>query len=488
MIGKRLPRPRLVRIRRGIVAASLVLLTGCASGPAYEPPRVDLPADWKSGWRPARPADALPRGEWWRVFRDSELDRLEAIALTDNQSLRIAVARLAQARALTALSRAGQGPTVEATVRATRQRTSANRPGTTSNATLVSTVQNDFIPGLAVSYEADLFGRLGHERDAASASEEQAQADVGNARLLLTAEVAATYFLLRAVDVELAVIRENIALQLRAVELLTARRTDGLASGFELAQQEAQLEATRTQLELLQRSRSQFENALATLLGVPASRFALAPQALVASVPPLPVHLPAEAIERRPDVAGAERAVAAANAQVGVASAGFFPTLRLAAAGGWESRTLENLFTTPSLVWSLGATAAVSLIDGGRNRARVALSSAGHDAATAAYRQTVLRALQEVEDALSGLSALERAATDSRSAVEHSQRVLDIASDRHRSGISSYLEVITAQQSHLANRRVASQIHGQQLLASVFLVKALGGGWEPLPAHQAFVQ
>lgn len=484
----RIPGPLLARGRRAIVAAGLALLAGCASGPAYERPRVELPVDWKSAWRPARPADALPRGEWWRVFRDSELDRLEASALRDNQSLRIAVARLAQARALTALSRAGQAPAVDATVRATRQRTSANRPGATTDAALVSTVQNDFAPGLAVSYEADLFGRLGRELEAASANEEQAQADVSNARLLLTAEVAATYFLLRAVDIELAVIRENIALQLRAVELLTARRTDGLASGFELAQQQAQLEATRTQLELLQRSRSQFENTLATLIGVPASSFALVPQALVASVPALPVQLPAAAIERRPDVAGAERAVAAANAQIGVASAGFFPTLRLAAGGGWESRTLENLFTTPSLVWALGATAAVNLIDGGRNRARVEFSSAGHEAATAAYRQTVLRALQEVEDALSGLSALERAATDIQGAVDHSQRVLDIASDRHRSGISSYLEVITAQQSHLANRRVASQIHGQQLLASVFLVKALGGGWDQPPAHQPPVQ
>lgn len=463
-------------------------LAACSVAPPYETPALEVPSAWQSSWHPANPRDHVDKDAWWTAFKDAELDRLELRALDANQSLRIAAARVQQASALVQASRSGLFPSVDAIARATRQRTSAHRPGNSYDAQLSSTVQNDFVPGFVVSYELDLFGRVRSDVEASRAIEAQTQADLSNARLLLTADVAATYFSLRAADAEIEVVEQNIALQMRAVELLGIRHDDGASSGFEVAQQQAQLDATKTQLDLLRRARAQVEHALAVLIGTPASSFGLAPAprtAALVTLPAVPPGLPSEVIERRPDVAGAERAVMAANAQIGVARAGFFPSLRLTGNSGWESREIESLFNTPSLVWSLGASLAQTVFDAGRTGARVDAAKANHAAASAAYRQTVLQAFQEVEDGLSALEALASAAADAQAAVVGSQRVLDIADERYRGGLSSYLEVITAQQSLLANRRLAVQILGQQQVTTSFLVKALGGGWNDAPIAAA---
>jgi NodT family efflux transporter outer membrane factor (OMF) lipoprotein len=471
-------------VAAGAVATAVLLgLTGCATtGPAES--NAGLPAAavaaWQSPvpWQPAQPADHLDKGAWWTVFGDAQLDHLQAQALDASPTLAAVAARVRQAQAGTLLARSAWWPRVDASLRSTRQETSANRPAATYGGQAVSTVQNDNVLSLAASYEPDLFGRVSNDVASARASEQQARADLANARLVLSADLAASYFVLRQADAEIDVVRQSIELQTRAVQLLQARRDGGAASGLDVAQQQAQLDATRTQLELLLRQRPQLEHALATLTGQPATTFKLASQpAWAVEPPPLPLAMPSEILQRRPDVASAERAVAAANAQIGVARAAYFPSIVLGASGGWESRDIEALFNGPSLIWSLGASVAQNLFDGGRNDARLEQARAQHDATTAAYRLAVLRALQEVEDGLSGLSALSRAAQSALAASRSAQRALDIAQSRHAGGLATYLDVVTAQQNLLNSRRQSVQIGAQQLAATAYLAKALGGGW-----------
>jgi NodT family efflux transporter outer membrane factor (OMF) lipoprotein len=273
-------------------------------------------------------------------------------------------------------------------------------------------------------------------------------------------------------------VREGIALQEKALQFITARHDLGVASGLDLAQQQALLDANRTQLELLQNQRAQFEHALATLSGTPAPQFALAP-AIVASAPPaLPVGLPSDVLQRRPDVASAERAMAAANANIGVARAAYFPTILLQPGGGWDSNQLGKLFNAPSILWSLGASLTQTVFDAGKTGATVRMAQDSYTAAVANYRQSVLVALQEVEDGMSGQALLGRAANQAEASVHSAQRVLDLANDRYTGGLDTYLDVITAQQTLLADQRQVVQIHGQQMMTSVYLVKALGGGWQ----------
>jgi multidrug efflux system outer membrane protein len=366
-----------------------------------------------------------------------------------------------------------------------RAEISANRPLTNYSAPNFSTTQNDFIPQLQASYEADLAGRVRRSLEGARASSEQSAADFRNARLLLTADVATAYFNLRSVDVELDVVQRAIALQRRALGLASDRHQLGAASGIDLAQQQALLDSTLTQVDVLRRQRAQFEHALASLIGQPAPSFSLASSVHAMKPPAIPVGLPSDLLERRPDIAGAERAMAAANAQVGLAAAAFYPSLTLGANYGADSRNLASLFDAPSIVWSLGASLAAPLFDGGRLRANQEAASAGYDASVASYRRTVLTAMQEVEDGLIGGAALERAHAQAGVAIASAGRVLDLATTRYEGGVSTYLDVITAQQSLLNAERQAAQLQGQRMLLSVFLVKALGGGMSDLPAQAA---
>jgi NodT family efflux transporter outer membrane factor (OMF) lipoprotein len=333
-----------------------------------------------------------------------------------------------------------------------------------------------------VGYELDLFGRVRREVEGARASAQQAEADFQNTRLVLMAALVTNYFSLRETDAEIDVVRRSLDLQRDALSFVSSRHDLGFATGLDLAQQQALLDASATQLELLQNQRAQFEHAIATLIGTPAPSFSLAPDATAPPLPALPLGLPSDLLQRRPDVASAERAMAAANARIGVARAAYFPSINLAPglgvpSVGWESNALASLFTAPSQLWSIGLSASQTLFDAGKTRANVRFADADYTAAVAMYRQTVLTAMEEVENGITGLGWLERAELQANASVRSAQRAFDIATERYKGGVDTYLDVITAQQTLLTNQRQAVQIQGQQFSTAVFLVKALGGGW-----------
>lgn len=466
---------------RALAIAVTALLAGCAVGPAYERPPVEMPAQWKldAPWTVARPDDAAARGPWWKRFGDPQLDALQEQALAASPTLQAATARLDQAHAAVDLSTAGLFPQVSLAARAARQRTSANRPLSNYATPNFSTVQSDFMLSFNVAYEADLWGRVRGTVEAARASAQQTEADWQNVRLVLTTDLAAAYFNLRELDVELDVLARSIELQRKALELATARHDLGATSGLDVAQQQALLDSTLTQVDVVKRQRDQFEHAIAALVGRPAPSFAIAPLVLAErAAPALPVGVPSDILQRRPDVASAERAMATANAQIGVARAAYFPSVMLAPAIGEESRVLASLFDAPSLMWSLGVSVLQPVFDAGRTDANVRIARAGYQLAVANYKRAVLTAMQEVEDGVTGSAALDRAVAQARRAVASAQKVLQIAEDRYEGGATSFFDVIIAQQSLLSAQRQLAQLTGQRMLVAVFLVKALGGDWD----------
>ena len=468
--------------------AVALALTACAVGPDYQRPAADVPPAWttEQPWRTATPADTATPANWWEIFGDARLNALEADVIAHNLSLQVATERLTQARAQASVASAALFPTLNANAGALRDRSSTNRPRANYAVPNSSTVQNDLTASFGVRYELDLFGGVRRQVEAARADAEQARSDLANARLVLTAETAADYFTVCALDAEIDVVRQNIAAERRALDFVSARHDMGVASGLDLAQQQSQLDTTITQIDLLRVQRAQFEHALATLSGTPAPAFAVAPQLVSLNVPPIPVGLPSDLLERRPDVASAERAVAAANARIGVARAAYFPSVPLLGNYGVESNTAASLFNAASNLWSLGVSATQPLFDAGRISANVDFAKAGYRATVAQYRLSVLTALQEVEDGMTGIGNLERASAEAGAAVTSAQRVVDLANDRYTGGLATYLDVVTAQQALLANQRQQAQIRGQQMLVAVYLVKALGGGWlagmQPLAA------
>ena len=314
--------------------------------------------------------------------------------------------------------------------------------------------------------------------EAANASLQGSAADLENVRLVLTAELAADYFNLRESDREAGVVRQSVDIQQKGLDLVNRRHDGGVASGLEVAQQAALLDATATQLQLVLQQRAQFEHAIAVLTGKAGSSFNVAEAPFNAVPPAIPAGLPSEILERRPDVATSERQMAFENAQVGIAMTAFYPHITLSGSGGWESQNIATLLNAPSAMWSLGGDVLQPIFNGGRNRANLALSRATYDESVANYRQSVLVAFQQVEDGLSGLALLDQAAKTQRAAVADSRRALDIANDRYVGGLTTYLDVITAQSTLLSNERLATQLLGQQMVTSVFLVKALGGSWD----------
>jgi NodT family efflux transporter outer membrane factor (OMF) lipoprotein len=456
------------------------LLAACMAGPDYRRPDVEVPAAWalEPGWRPAAPADGADKGPWWRAFGDPQLDELEARAMAGNPTLVVAAARLAQARAIVTTQSAGLFPQVGLGANALRTRISANRPLAVYDTQNFSTVQNDFILRATVSYELDLAGRVRRTIEGARASEEQATADLANTRLVVSAELASDWYALVMTDVSLDAIERAVVLQRRALDFVGARHEGGAASGLDLAQQQALLDNTLTQVDVTRQQRAQFEHAIATLVGVPAPAFSIPPSARPLQPPTIPLGVPSDLLQRRPDVASAERAMAAANAQIGVAAAAFYPSVTLAPGYfGVESRTLSMLFDAPSVIWGLGASAAQTLFDAGRTQAGVDAARAGYDAAVASYKLTVLAAMQEVEDGITGVAALDRATVQAQRAVDSAHHVLDMSQARYEGGASTYLDVITAQQAVLNGELQAAQLAGQRQLAATALVKALGGDW-----------
>jgi len=458
-----------------------VLLAACVAGPDYRKPELPLPVTWKVGapWRESRPDDAAPKGPWWQRLGDPQLDALMQQALASNATLELAQARLAQSRAVLAATSAAVLPQLGLGARAARQETSANRPLSNYASPNFSTVQNDLVLAMSVSYEFDLAGRVQRSVEGASASLEQSAADLENVRLLVTADLATAYFNLRALDVELDVLERAIALLGRALELVKARYDLGAATGLDVAQQQALLDTNRVQVDVLERQRGQFEHAIATLVGLAAPGFTLPRDIRELTPPAVPLGVPSDVLERRPDIASAERAMAAANAQIGVASAAFYPSVTLSPALlGVESRSLSTLFDAPSVLWAVGLSATQVLFDNGRLKANADFARAGHAAAMANYRRVVLIAMQEAEDGITGLAALERASAQARTAVATTRRVLEMATARYEGGASGYLDVITAQQALLNNARQVAQLDGQRMLTTVFLIKALGGDWQ----------
>ena len=472
--------PLATRLRAVLAAVGAGTLAACTAGPDYRRPDVELPTAWalEAPWRTATPADLDAKGPWWERFSDPVLADLERRAVGSSPTLDIAAARLAQARASLDVASASRWPQITIGARVTRARTSANRPLSSYLSPNFATVQNDFVATFSASYELDLAGRVQRSIEGAQASAEQSAADLENTRLVLAADLATAYFNLREADIELDVLARSIALQRRALELIGARHDLGAASGLEVAQQQAVLDTTLAQVDPLKRQRSAFEHAIATLVGTPAPGFSIAADLRDVSLPAVPLGVPSDVLERRPDVASAERAMAAANAQIGVATAAFYPSITLGPTTGGESRELSRLFDAPSIVWSAGASLVQPLFDGGRIVANVAFTRAAYDATVATYRRTVLTAMQEVEDGISGVARLESATQQAQTAVASARRVLDLATARYEGGASAYLDVVAAQQSLVTSERLAAQLRGQRLLASVFLVRALGGDWQ----------
>ncbi len=475
------------------VLAWLAFAAGCTVGPRYSRPAATVPAPdaWKTQppWEQAAPKDALPKGAWWQVFHDPALDAYEQQLLQANQSLAAARDHLEQARALARVATADMFPQLTADPSAIRERGSANRPLNGQAATTVNPVtgkaqpvtaytQNVFTVPFELSYEVDLFGRVRHNVEAANASLQSTAADLQNVQLVLTAELAADYFTLRELDAEWQVVQESVGYQRKGLDLVNHRHDGGIASGLEVAQQSALLDSTLSQLALVQQSRAQYEHAIAVLVGQSASSLNVPVEPLRGTPPPVPLGVPSDVLERRPDISTAERMMAYQNAQVGIARAAFYPHITLSGSGGWQSRDLEPLFNAPSLFWSLGADALQPIFEGGRNRANLAAARAAYDQSVANYRQSVLTAFQQVEDGISNLSTLSQALATQGAAVEDARRALEIANNRYIGGVTSYLDVITAQTTLLTSQRLQTQLLGQQMVSSVYLVKALGGGWD----------
>jgi NodT family efflux transporter outer membrane factor (OMF) lipoprotein len=470
--------------RRALTAiasvAGVTLLAACTVGPDYQRPQAEVPPTWRtdSYWRVAAPSHAPISPDWWSAFGDPMLATLETQALAQNQTLVAASAHYEQARATLANTSAQRVPEVDFGATASRFRISQNRPLTNYATPTQSTVQNSVQLGPTINYDTDLFGRIRREVEGATASAEQSADDLANARLVLTTDLATDYFSLRELDAEIDVLNQSVKLQQKALDYVTSEHDLGSVSGLEVLQQKSLLDSTQVQAQLLLNQRAQFEHAIAALVGVPAPQFAIEPKVLDAKAPAIPLGVPSDVLQRRPDIASAERAMAAANAQIGVAKAAFFPSLTLTPGIGWESTQFASLLSAPTLMWTLGATVGQVLFDGGRRAANVKFASEGYQATEATYRQTVLDAFQQVQDGITGLSVLDGAAKQSHEAVGDAQRLLSLATDRYSGGLVAYLDVITAQQSLLNSERQDVQIHGQQMTLSVALVKALGGGWE----------
>jgi NodT family efflux transporter outer membrane factor (OMF) lipoprotein len=414
------------------------------------------------------------------------LDSYEQQLLQANQSLVAARDRLSQARSLARVATADFFPQVVADPSAVRERGSGNRPLNGASQIITANgaqpvrpyTQSVYTIPFSLSYEADLFGSVRRHVEAANASLQSTAADLGNVQLVLTAELAADYFTLRELDAEYQVVEESVTLQRKALDLLNQRHEGGIASGLEVAQQATLLDSTISQAALVQQSRAQYEHAIAVLVGQPASNFTVPVAPLKTNPPAVPLGVPSDVLERRPDIATFERDVAFANAQVGLAKAAFYPHITLSASGGLQSTALSSLFNAPSLFWSLGADALQPVVQGGRNRANLAAAQAAYDEAVANYRETVLTAFQQVEDGISNLSNLSQALSTQAAAVDDARRALEIANNRYVGGVTNYLDVITAQTTLLSNQRLETQLLGQQLVSTVYLVKALGGGWD----------
>ena len=444
--------------RRAIFALIACALAGCSLAPAYKTPVVDIPDSYKEAgpWQPAAPADQHERGDWWRDYGDATLDDLEARIDSANPDLAAALDRYAQSRAYAAETRAGLFPQVDAAAGATHNRQSDNRP-------LRSASQPD-------EYKDNLVA-------AGEATAQASAADLASVRLSLHAELANDYIALRGLDAQAKLLDDTVAAYAKALALTQNRFRGGAASGLDVARAQTQLDSARAQTTDVQARRALLEHAIASLVGTPASKFSLSPQVVDLSAPNVPAGIPSTLLERRPDIAAAERRAAAANANVGIARAAFFPSITLTAVGGYENTGGADWLSAPNSFWSIGPRAFLTLFDAGRREARVEQARAALDEAGDRYRATALAAFQQVEDNLALMHLLGEEAKSEDAAVASAQRTLNLALDRYRNGAVSYLEVVESQTAALQAQRTSLGLRDRQLQASVGLIRALGGGW-----------
>jgi len=471
------------------VLLALGFLAGCSLAPKLEQPEVDVPAQYKAlgpdeprgEWQPAQPADAVPRGEWWKVFNDPTLDELESQAIAANQTLKIAAARLAQSRAVVGVVNAERYPRVDAGFGPSRIKQTGVSLGLPQGTDIPPyTVWRG---QLTASWEVDLFGRISDSVAAARSDADAAAALYGATMLAVQADVAQAYFGLRQTDDELRVLRDTVTSRQETLRLVQRRFDAGDISELDLAQAKTELGLAQTQVFGLERQRAQLENGLAVLLGKAPASFSLASAPLPTALPSVPPGLPSTLLERRPDVAAASRTMAASNARIGVAKAAFFPVLRITGLAGYESNDLSELFQWSSRTWALGPIAgtilSMPIFDGGRNQANLDRSYAVLEESVGAYRQTVLGAFAEVEDNLVALRTLAGQAEATRESVESATRALRIAETRYKAGATSYLQVVDGQRTLLVVQRLDVQIRGARAASTVALIRALGGGWDP---------
>ncbi|HET6180366.1 MAG TPA: efflux transporter outer membrane subunit [Candidatus Sulfotelmatobacter sp.] len=461
-----------------VLLAGASLLTGCSVGPKYRTPSLPTPPAYKEvgNWKTAQPNDNNLGGNWWEIFQDSQLNALEQQINVSNQNLKAAFAQYQQSRAALRYVRADYYPTVTASPSLTRERISGNRPPVSS--AFDGRTFNDFVFPLNLSYQVNAWGRVSRNVESFREQAQASAADLAIVNLSMHAALAVDYFAARTLDAEEKLLQDTVAQYQQAFQLNEDRYEGGLASEVEVEQARTILETTRAQMVDVGVARAQFEHGVAVLVGKAPADFTLPPLPLTVPPPPIPVGIPSELLERRPDIAAAERRVASANAQVGLAKTAYYPLVNILGTGGFESGSITTLFQGPSALWSVGASAAMTVFDVGRRRAFNDEAKSAYDSTVAAYRETVLSSFQQVEDNLAALRILEQEAGVQATAVEAAQRSLDLSNTRYEGGVTSYLEVITAQNQALSDEVTAVNILGRRMASAVLLVEALGGGWD----------
>jgi NodT family efflux transporter outer membrane factor (OMF) lipoprotein len=474
---------------RGFVVLAAFAAASCAVGPNYHRPSAPVTPAFKEpppeGWKHAEPIDAIPRGAWWEIYCIPELNGLEAHVSVSNQNVLAAVAQYQQARDQVRIARSALFPTVTTVPSAVVTRgNSAARSG--SGAVFSGSQQSgsganvSYTLPVDLSYQADVWGSIRRSVRGASDTAQASEADLENVRLMNQAQLAQIYFEMRGLDGDAALLQTTLQLYEQSLQLTKDRMQAGIVSGADVAQAQAQYDSTRAQWIDVGVARAQFEHAIAVLTGRPPSEVSIPPSPLTMPPPPIPVGVPSELLERRPDISGAERRMAAANEQIGIAQAAYFPTVTLSAVGGFASTSLASLLTWPSRFWAVAPSLAETLFDAGKRHAQVDLERAAFDQTVAVYRQTVLTTFQQLEDQLAALRILEQEAEAEAAAVKAAQDALDIANEQYRAGTIDYLAVIITESTLLTAQRTALDILTRRLTASVLLIEALGGGWTGL--------
>jgi NodT family efflux transporter outer membrane factor (OMF) lipoprotein len=475
-------------LANAIIAGMLIIFTACAVGPDYVRPKAETPTAYKEAaeWKVAQPQDAVVRGAWWKIFHDPQLDALEEQVNISNQNVAAAEAQFRQARALVQAARAGYFPNVAIGASATRSLTSSNTPSVLGSAVGTTNQVSDLLLTGTASWEPDIWGKVRRSVEASQAGAQASAADLESMRLSTQGTLAQSYFQLCDLDAQKKFLDATVAAYQKSLDLTKMRYASGVSSRADVLQAETQLKTTQAQAIDVGVQRAQLEHAIALLVGKPPSVFSIPVTPLAAKPVTVPSGIPSELLERRPDIAAAERRVAAANAQIGVAKAAYFPDIVLNATGGFESAKLSDWLSWPSRLWSVGLSLSETVFDAGLRSALTDQAIAAYDQMVASYRQTVLGGFQEVEDNLAALRILEKESLVQGEAVSAARKSLEFSMNQYKAGTISYLDVVTVQTILLANEITAINLLGRRMSASVLLIEAIGGGWNSsaLPSNK----